>query len=353
MLAASAGSIVLMVFLLLLGLVLIIKGGDWFVDAAVWIAEVSHIPKFIIGATIVSIATTLPELLVSAMAAGQGKVDMAIGNAVGSVTANVGLIMAITLVVRPAPIERKMISLKSALLTVSIIMLGLLSFTGEMNMWLSLLLFIPFGVFMAENIIEAKKDISEANMKKATDEAVAESEKEKAEQENAKAESIKEKTEKHIWQIALWNVAKFILGTAGIVVGSRLLVDNGSELATLAGVPEGVIAATLIAVGTSLPELVTAITALVKKQSSMSIGNVLGANVIDITLILPICAMISGGALPVPNQALLLDFPFCLGVTLIAVVPMIIFRKYQRWQGILLLTTYVTYMGLLFSGIVA
>ena len=117
-------------------------------------------------------------------------------------------------------------------------------------------------------------------------------------------------------------------------------------LALLAGVPEGVIAVTLVAIGTSLPELVTTISAIIKKKASISVGNIIGANILDITMILPICAMVSGGSLIVPREALLLDIPFCFALTLIGVVPMLVTKKFHRWQGIALFAVYAAYIAL-------
>ncbi|MBQ7712783.1 MAG: sodium:calcium antiporter, partial [Clostridia bacterium] len=128
--------------------------------------------------------------------------------------------------------------------------------------------------------------------------------------------------------------------------GAELLVTNGQKLAFAAGVPEGIIAVTLVAIGTSLPELVTTITAIIKKKSSISVGNIIGANILDLTMILPVCAMVSGGALVFPRQALLFDLPFCLGLSLIAVVPMLVTKKFHRWQGVALLLVYGAYLTL-------
>ena len=147
----------LVVLLFVVGIVLIVKGGDYFVDAASWIAEVSKIPKLIIGATIVSIATTLPELLVSIMAAVQGKTDMAVGNAVGSVTANVGLILAIALIFMAGPINRKDYLLKSILMLLASLIIACCGFAGEVNILLSVLLLLIFITFMVDNVISAKK----------------------------------------------------------------------------------------------------------------------------------------------------------------------------------------------------
>jgi cation:H+ antiporter len=138
-----------------------------------------------------------------------------------------------------------------------------------------------------------------------------------------------------------------------LALGSNLLVDNGEYLAVdVLGVPTRIVAITMVAIGTSLPELVTAITALVKKQGSMSVGNIIGANIIDLTLILPLCSVISGKALPILRQNILLDMPFCLGLVLIAVVPTLISGRCRRAQGVVMLGVYAAYIGLLCAGVV-
>ncbi len=308
--------------LLIIGIILIVKGGDFFVDAASWIAKVSGIPNFIIGATIVSIATTLPELLVSLLAAQKGSVDMAAGNAVGSVTANVALIMGISVICLPGLAKRSQIAFKAVLMIAAVSVLLIFSFNGELSILESIIILCMFAVFIAENVGSAKK------------EAIQNSEK-----------NIRVKpTGKEI----IVNILKFIFGTVGIVLGADLLVDNGSALAILAGIPEGVVGVTLVAVGTSLPELVTTITAISKKQSSLSVGNIIGANIIDLTVILPLCAVVSGKPLPVSIQMTNVDMPVCLIVCLLATIPALITQKFHRWQGAVLLVCYAVYMGVLF-----
>jgi len=138
---------------------------------------------------------------------------------------------------------------------------------------------------------------------------------------------------------------KFVVGAAGIVFGAEFLVDSATELAVVSGVSQAVISATIVAIGTSLPELVTTITAVVKKQSSLSVGNIIGANLIDISIILPICSFISKDGLAACAQNLYLDIPVCLGLMLIAIVPMLIGKKFYRWQGAVLLVLYIAYVA--------
>ncbi|MDE5602089.1 MAG: calcium/sodium antiporter [Clostridia bacterium] len=348
------------VVLLALGIILVVKGGDWFVDAASWIAEVSGIPTFIIGATIVSLATTLPEILVSSIAASQGNTGMAIGNAVGSVNCNIALIMAISLLFMPAAFKRKDYAIKMTLLPVAIAVLwGVSAANRKVEWWEALIVLVVFVAFMVENVLSAKKHSSELVQAIEPSEGV---DKEEQTQKSGvlfyyfTAKNAKKITMKKSGMVIerkdiVKNIILFLLGAGAIVLGAQLMCDNGSAIASTLGVSDELIGVTILAVGTSLPELVTTITAIAKKKSDLSVGNIVGANIIDLTLILPICAFISaaksGTPLPVESQALVLDFPFCLAVSGFAMIPALIMGKFKRWQGALLLAGYITYITLL------
>lgn len=314
--------------LLIIGLVLIIKGGDYFVDGASWLAEVSGIPKFIVGATIVSIATTLPEIVVSLISA-KNEPDMAIGNAVGSVVFNTGIIMAIALIAQPFIIKRKDYAFKGILLTVVMALLAIFSFqgvdlgninaetTGLFGFIGAVILLILFIVFIVENVISAKRNAAE-----------------NADEEKPVATK----------QTLTVNLLKLIGGAAGIAVGAILLKDNAATLAAMAGIPQAVIGVTVLAIGTSLPELVTMIIAVKKGEASLSIGNIIGANTIDLAIILPLSAFIAGGAgLTVTNIHLLLTMPVTLLIILIGIVPTLVFKKFARWQGFVMMAIYLAY----------
>ena len=313
-----------MVLLFAAGLVCIIKGGDLFVDAASWIAEASGIPKFIIGATIVSFATTLPEMLVSVFAALEGNADIAVGNAVGSVTANTGLIMCLSLVCMTCLMERRQFGVKACLLLAAI--LSLFGFTrdGRLSVAEGLLVLVIFAGFLAESLISARRE--QGTERKAEGERLA----------------VSGKT-------VAGNIVKFVLGAAGIVLGAQLLIDNGSAIAALLGVPDAIVAATMIAVGTSLPELVTTLTAIRKKESSLSVGNIIGANIMDLTLILPLCSLILGKPLSVQSQGMLLDIPACLIICAAVLVPALWKGKFQRWMGFLAGGLYAAYLTVMFT----
>ena len=307
----------LVILLFVVGLVFIIKGGDWFVDSAVFIANLTGIPKFIIGATIVSVATTLPELTVSVTGVIDGELDLAVGNAVGSVTANIGLIMGISLVCIPAVIKRSQFWLKGTLMSAAALLLWILCKDGTLHMLPSFALFALLAVYVWDNIRDAKNDVG-------SDEREVVDKKDLPKQ-----------------------IVMFIIGIAAIVVGSKLLIEYGSEIALLLGVPSAIIGVTMVAIGTSLPELITTLTAIRKKESSMSIGNIVGANIIDLAMILPICSVISDGKLTIAEQSYALDMPICFAMTLIAVLPPLIKGKLYRWQGIFMLALYAVYVVIL------
>ena len=322
-------SIWLHFFLFAVGIVLIVKGGDFFVDSASYIAEISGIPKFIVGATIVSLATTMPEMLVSLMASFQGaalgdtpqaagKYSMAVGNAIGSVTANTGLILSIAILFMTIAVSRKKYLVKSLLLIASVTTVWLGSLSGKLSLIASLILLAIFAVFVYENIKSAKADLTGS-----------------------------EERPEFVKKDFIVKIVLFFVGAVMLVVGSNLLVNHGTPIAQFLHVPDGIIAVTMIAIGTSLPELVTTITAIVKKQSSLSAGNIIGANIIDLTLILPLSSLVSGGRLTIDSQGLTYDMPACLTVILLAVLPMIITEKFRKWQGVAMLIAYAVYLFLI------
>ena len=320
----TGGSLFMVLLLFAAGLLCIIKGGDLFVDAASWIAEASGIPKFIIGATVVSFATTMPEMLVSVFAALQGNADIAVGNAVGSVTANVGLIMCVALICMECAITRRQFGVKACLLLAAI--LALFGFTrdGQLSVLESVLILIIFVGFLVESLIAAR-------------------------QEQGSELPAQEERPKIDKKTVLLNIGKFLLGAAGIVLGAQLLIDNGSALARMLGVPDAVIAATMIAIGTSLPELVTTLTAIKKKQASLSVGNIIGANIMDLTLIMPLCAVIQGKPMTVERQGMLLDIPACLIICAAALIPALVQGKFKRWIGYLIGGLYIAYLIIMFT----
>jgi cation:H+ antiporter len=310
--------------LFIVGLTMVIKGGDYFVDAARWFSDVTGIPRFIVGATIVSVATTMPELSVSVFATLGGSIDMAVGNVIGTVTANIALIMAVSIIALPAKLEGNDFRSKGILMLFAALLLGIFMLDGNLSKFESLFLFAVLGLFIFENVISAKR------IKQSCEET----------------ESYLSVTSRDNCgtRIVLINTAKFAGGLAGIIIGSKIIVDNAKLLAAGLGVSEAVIGLTIVAVGASLPELITTLSAIAKRESALSIGNVIGANIIDMTMILAVCSFITADGLPVSQRTLTTDLPVTLIVMALAIIPPLFTKRLMRWQGFALLFVYLLYM---------
>ena len=321
------------VLLFVIGLAIIIKGGDWFVEAAVWLAEITGVPKMLIGATIVSLATTLPELFVSLFAVTGGSQALGIGNAIGSVICNTGLILALSIAVRPSTIEKELFFKKVAIMVLSLAAVFIFSLDGTLTRLESVPLVVLLGLFVYMNIRHARRSMLEA-----------------------------QKQVRHIntnTKSTLINIGKFVLGAAGIVIGAQLLVNNGVKIAAALGVSEGIIGVSIIAIGTSLPELVTTLTALRKKETSLGIGNILGANILNIALILSVCGLIAPNGLSIGaetmsfgaksiSRTLCIDMPVAaLLFAILIIVPVLMKGKLKRLQGIIMLAVYIGFIALL------
>ena len=321
------------VLLFALGFVLLIKGGDWFVDGAVGIAHRYNIPEILIGATVVSIGTTIPEVMVSSMAAAVGQSQTAYGNAIGSIICNTSLIAAITMAFSPSSsVDTKSLKTTAAFFVVAALLYIVISYTtGVFSRIIGIILLLMFLVYM---VITVRQALS-GRLKTDSDEE----------------EDIEEKVDENpMWK----DIILLIVGAAVIAVGANLLVDNGKIIAAGLGVPESVIALTFIALGTSLPELVTAISSLIKGHASLSLGNILGANLFNLVLVSGMAITIKPFAVPADkliggmNAALVVDIPMMVSVMALMLVPAFITKKLKRWQGILLLVMYVSYIAFQF-----
>ncbi|HIH74442.1 MAG TPA: calcium/sodium antiporter [Methanosarcina sp.] len=308
----------LLIFLFLLSLAMISKGSDWFIEAAVTISNKSGIPKVIIGATIVSFATTAPEFAVSATAAYIGHTDVTIGNAVGSVICNTGLILGSIIVIKAIPMRDDTFHIKSGLMLLAGVVLIILSRDGNINRLDGILLLLVFFAFMY-HASRTQRVLFGDN---------------ETEKQKMKLKDIQK------------DIAYFVLGSLSVVIGSRILVDSGIKIAEWIGIPEVIIALTAVAIGTSLPELATAIASLRKGHQDLSIGNILGANTMDIALILGASSQIR--VLPVSEQLAGYDFPFMFLISLALIVFGITGKKLERWEGGIILVAYLAYVAGLF-----
>ena len=313
------------VLLFCLGLVLLIKGGDWFVDGSVGVAHRFGVPELIIGATVVSIGTTLPEVMVSATSALQGHGEIAYGNAIGSIICNTALIAALTVAIRPSKVDKK--SLLSPVLfffAAAAYYLFNAYVLGGFSRVSGVILVTVFVFYMIFTVNQGRKNPAPAQ--ESTDEV--------------------KPLGKSLLLLAV--------GAVLIAVGANLLVDNGILIAQGLGVPESVIALTFVALGTSLPELVTTITSLRKGHASLGIGNVIGANVFNLVLVSGLAVTLAPFEVPVGktllgrNASLVLDIPLMLAVMLLLTVPALARKKLERWQGITLLAIYTAFCLLQF-----
>ena len=312
--------------LFVLGLLCLIKGGDWFVDGASALARRFHLPELLIGATVVSIGTTLPEVMVSTMSALSGHGEIAYGNAIGSVICNAALIAAITIAVRPGKVDPKTLKMPvlfffAAAAIYCVAAYGFGKFTRPMGF----IMLAMFVAYIAANIHQMK---------------------------NAPAEEHEEEEETMPLPRMLMLL---VLGAVLIAMGANLLVDNGTLIAQALGVPESVIALTFVALGTSLPELVTAITSLIKGHSDLSLGNVVGANVFNLVLVSGVSVALAPFTVPQSatifgmNSSLVLEIPVMIAVMVLLTAPALVKGKLSRVQGVALLVIYAVFCGIQFT----
>ena len=241
-----------------IGVVLLIKGGDWFVDSAVGIAKRFRVPEIIIGATVVSIGTTLPEVMVSVTAAVNNNGAIAYGNAIGSIICNTALIAALTIAIRPAPVNRKAVVTPVIFFFISAAIYLVAAYIfGRFDRWLGIVMLVVFAIYMAMTIYKGFKNPVQNEAKEEDDE---------------KSGSL------------LKDVIVLAISAALIAVGADMLEGSSVSLATMAGIPTEVVGVTIVALCTSLPELVTAVTALLKGHGALSLGNIIGANIFNLVL---------------------------------------------------------------------
>ncbi len=341
------------IIMLLVGFVLLIKGGDWFVDGATGIARRFHLPELLIGATVVSIGTTLPEVMVSAGAALQGSGSIAYGNAIGSIICNTSLIAALTIAIKPGPAARKSMALPVAFFfSAAALYCATAYFIGTFTRLIGIALLSIFLVYMVSTVVRMKK--TSAAVEGIADSSVNAFEAEERIESISCEDHVVESSENGTKDSLLKDILLLVVGAVLIAFGADFLVDNAIIIAEQCGVSEKVIGLTIVALGTSLPELVTAITSLIKGHGSLSLGNIIGANLFNLVLVSGTAITISPFAVPVSgyiagiNSSLVLDIPVMMAVMVIMTIPTLIKQKISRWQGILLLAIYAGFCVLQF-----
>ena len=289
------------------------------------IARRFKVPELLIGATVVSIGTTLPEVMVSTISAVSGHGEIAYGNAIGSVICNAALIAAITVAVRPAKVDPKTLRVPVAFFFAAAAVYCFAAYgMGRFTRPLGLLMLVMFAAYMVANVWQMK---------------------------NAPAEPEHEEELMSLGRIVL----RLVVGATLIALGANLLVDNGTIIAQALGVPESVIALTFVALGTSLPELVTAITSLMKGHSDLSLGNVVGANVFNLVLVSGVSVALAPFDIPQSatlfgiNSSLVLELPVMLLVMILLTIPALVRGRLSRVQGVALLCIYAAFCAVQFT----
>ena len=303
------------VLLMVLGLGLVAKGGDVFVDSSVHLGRALHIPRFVIGGTLVSLATTTPELVVSATASALGDSGIALGNAVGSCICNIGLIIGTVALITPVTVDQRDFANRATWMMAGGVFVVAFSLDGAMSRPLGVVLLVLAAAYLAWDLQAIRR------LRSRRDRTADEVDDDKS---------------------LTRPILLFGLGTGVIIVGSRLLVMSGQNVAAALGIPSAIIGFSVVAVGTSLPELVTGVTAARKGVPDLSLGNIIGANVLNLFLIVGLSGTI---------QPLSLDpftrwyaFPW-LGIFIVGIIVLI------RRNGVVgpragagLLTLYVLYV---------
>ncbi len=303
--------------LLIIGFVMLIKGADWFVDGAAGIADKLHIPQLIIGLTIVAMGTSAPEAAISISASVQGSADIAVGNILGSNILNILIILGITSVITPLAVQKSTVKYEIPFVIIISVIFGLIGlFDNSIGFIDGILLWVLFIAYIAYLFIMTKKGKIQAD--------------ESDDEDNGKKP-------KKVWQLILFG----IIGIALVVFGSNITVNAATEIATIFGMSERFIGLTIVALGTSLPELVTSITAALKKNADIAIGNIVGSNIFNILFVIGTSAMIT----PVAYQnQFLIDSILCVATAILLLLLVLNKdKKLKRWGGILMLICYAGY----------
>lgn len=314
--------------LLLGGLALIVKGGDLFVAAALRIAEFLRMPRVVIGSTLVSLTTTTPELVVSVMSGLKGESGLAVGNAVGSVICNIGLILGVTAAIKHVDVHPR--ALRTPLLAMfgAGLLLFLLTLDLGLTRWQGAVLLAAGVGYFIWNFWD--------HWRNRKPEDVAE----------AKAIEAGVTATRFAWlETKAGSAVQFLMGAAIVVIGSRLLVDGAVSIAARLGVPSIVVGLTVVAIGTSLPELITAIASSRKSVSDLAVGNVLGANIANLTLIVGVAALVQ--EVKIDRQTQLLNFPAMLAMMGLLLWMLLTDRRVTRREGVVLIATYAVYLVVL------
>ena len=302
-------NIILQILLLALGFVMLVKGADWFVDGACCIAEKFHIPQLIIGLTIVAMGTSAPEAAVSITSAFKGAADITIGNIVGSNILNILIILGLSAIIVPLKVAKSTIRIEIPFLIAISAILLIEGLDGTISFLDGAILILCFLLYLAYLLYSAIKHPAE-------------------DEEGGKKLKL--------WQALL----ALVIGMVLIVWGSDVAVDAATEIARIMGLSERFIGLTIVALGTSLPELFTSVTAARKGNADIAIGNIVGSNIFNILFVVGLSSLI----IPVPfATAFRVDTAISMAAAAFLLVACLRSHKLERWSGIIMLLGYAAY----------
>ena len=339
--------LVMWIALLLVGLVLLVKGADWFVDGSAGIAHKAKIPPLIIGLTIVAFGTSAPELAVSVTGAIQGSTDISVGNVVGSNIANILLILGVASLIRKLPVQRNSLTLDLPVLLVSgALLIGLGVWGNKIVWWEGLILLGVLAAYMTVLLVRAKKELKAQRLnppeQKPLESPDASTEK-KPEKPKGKVKLWFEGMQEKLW----FCIILALVGLGMVVGGGVLFVDGAKYIAAKLGASERVIGLTVVAIGTSLPELVTSVVAVAKGETDIAVGNIIGSNIFNILLIAGTASLFAPLSFTIKGN--LVDALVAFGASvLLYVFALFDKRRLGIPAGVVFLSFYIAYYVYLF-----
>ena len=303
------------------GLAILIKGSDFFVGSSAFVARHFGVSRLIIGLTLVSMGTSLPELGASVYASYAGEGEIAVGNVVGSNIANITLVLGACILLRQIRVKKKMIR-RDGLIMLGVTILFIFLVIGGVKRWEGLILMIIFAIYILLLYKHNKTDKEDEEICELSDRFCP------------KESSLKVE------------IVKLIIGCIGVFLGSKLLVDSAVDIAQTFSISQSVIGSTLIAFGTSVPELAVSMTAILKRLEDISIGNIIGSNIFNILWVIGVAAMVAN--LAVDEILLYTNIPIMLIVSALLLIFMAVRGKLERWQGIIFVAIYALFIFLNF-----
>lgn len=309
--------IAVLVLCLIFGIIVILKSGDLLIESSLNISKCTGLSEQFIGATLLSFATTAPELFVSCISASKGSAEISVNNGLGSIICNIGLVLAISLVALTQKVNKKEFNFKAYILIFVFLLLFAFCLNGNISKLEGALLILTYVAFLIVTIKNIKNNAYNKNKK------------------------VKKKE-------LIFNIIMFLLGAIGVALSANLLVNSAQKLALKLNISEAVIALTVLAIGTCLPELVSTLTAIKKKTLNLALGNIVGANIMNCTILMGISSILSQETLKISPQTQFITIPFCIIFNFILLLPILFKQKTFKIQGILMLFTFFVYYFLIF-----